>query len=93
MFSESPYTITHVVETDHDWNIVAKSLHVLSSRTYHSTPHVSVEVLRDRFIVHVLNTCPFIGESKIGVVGPIMSIIIVLPVLAELPARSRAYHV
>jgi hypothetical protein len=71
-----------VAVVDQELNIVAKVLDVLVCQIYPlSQIHASIDQLRSRFMIHVLNAVPLVGDNAIGIVGPVLSSINTIQVL------------
>ena len=51
-------------------------------------PPASIAQLRKKLIFHVLEIVPLVGESNVGVDGPVVSLLIVLHALVILFAKS-----
>ena len=82
----SQISVVHVVNTNHEFNIFAKLDHVLNCRIYPLIPaQVSIDQDRNKSTVHVYNVCQLVGESNCGVVGDMVSKIIVSVVFTILP--------
>lgn len=73
--SISQVIVFPVVATDHELNIVSKVAHVLICRIYQLIPHASVAPLRSKVTVPVANEVQLVGESNVGAVGGVVSLI------------------
>lgn len=80
---------------DHELVMVANVDHVLICRIYQLIPQVSIAAFRSKLIVHVANNIQLVGESKVGMVGGVVStsMVIALQVVTKLPPKSVTYHV
>lgn len=72
--SHNQFILTHVEVVFHVEYKYVKLFHVLSSRIYQlNHSHVSVDALRNKFVLHVLIHCRFIGDIIDGIVGGVES--------------------